>query len=321
MTVRRAYPAPVGRTAQRLEWLHLPPALRAVVEGHLGTPVVSAVSQTAGFTPGFASVLLGEDGSRHFVKAASVTAQRPFAASYREEAQRLATLPAGVPAPRLRWTHGVDEPADWVAIGIEHVAGRAVQRPWTDADLAASLTMLGTVAEQLTPPPAGAALATFADEFAAWPAHWDYARSTFVLPHGEEAAALAARLAEVTAGDTVLHTDVRDDNILVRPDGSAVLCDWNWPVVGAAWIDPLMLLVGPRGDGLDVDAVLATHPAFAGLDPEAVDVVLALVTGYFLKACDDPVPPTSPYLREHQRWQADVVWDWLCERRGWETGE
>jgi hypothetical protein len=29
------------------------------------------------------------------------------------------------------------------------------------------------------------------------------------------------------------------------------------------------------------------------------------------------VPPTSPYIRDAQRWQGDVVWDWLSERRGW----
>ncbi len=314
----RPYPAPVGRTAQRLEWPHLPPAVRAEVERRIGTTVVEAHSQTSGFTPGFASVLVGADGSRHFVKAASVRAQRMFAESYREEARKLAALPPGAPAPRLEWLHDAD---DWVVLGIEHVAGRAPHRPWTDADLAASLAMLAAVAEELTPPPAGLALDTFVEEFAGWPAYWDYARATFVLPHGDEAAALAARYAEVVVGSTVVHTDVRDDNILVRPDGSAVLCDWNWPVVGAPWLDSLLLLIGPRGDGLDVEAVLAADPAFAGVDAEEIDVVLALVVGYFLKASDDPVPPTSPHIRTHQRWQGDVLWDWLCERRGWETGE
>lgn len=316
--VRRPYPVPVGRSARRLEWQHLPPELRVEIEIRIGTPVAEAISQRSGFTPGFASVLVGTDGSRHFVKAASVRAQRAFAQSYREEARKLGSLPEGVPAPRLLWLHDTSE---WVALGIEHVDARAPRRPWTDEDLAASLAMLATTAEALTPPPADLALDSFVDEFAAWPAHWDYARSTFVLPHGDEAAALAARYAEVVGGTTLVHTDVRDDNILVRGDGSAVLCDWNWPVLGAAWLDSLLLLVGPRGDGLDVEAVLATHPTFAGLDPEAVDIVLALVIGYFLKTADDPVPSSSPYIREHQRWQGDVLWDWLCERRGWETGE
>ncbi len=100
------YPAPSGRTARRLEWPFLPPNLRAYVEHRCGSPVVDAESQGAGFTPGFASVLTCEDGSRHFVKAASMKAQRMFAVSYREEARKLAALPESVPAPGCNgcWT-------------------------------------------------------------------------------------------------------------------------------------------------------------------------------------------------------------------------
>ena len=94
---------PHGQTARRLEWPHLPPRVRAEVERRCGSEVVAAASQTSGFTPGFASVLTCADGSRHFVKAASTKAQRMFAVSYLEEARKLAALPEGVPAPRLRW--------------------------------------------------------------------------------------------------------------------------------------------------------------------------------------------------------------------------
>ena len=77
-------------------------------------------------------------------------------------------------------------------------------------------------------------------------------------------------------------------------------------------------MVGPRGDGLDVDAALAAHPLTADVPDEDVDVVIALLLGYFLKAADAPVPPSSPhFLREAQRWQAEVCWEWLGERRGW----
>ena len=48
-----------------------------------------------------------------------------------------------------------------------------------------------------------------------------------------------------------------------------------------------------------------------------MDRLLAVICGYFLRSADEPVPPTSPYVRDVQRWQGEVVWDWLCERRGW----
>lgn len=306
---------PHGRTARRLEWTFLPPHVRVLIEQQCGSPVVSAASQTSGFTPGFASVLTCEDGTRHFVKAASTKAQRVFAAAYREEARKLAMLPGQVPAPRLLWLHDAD---DWVVLGLEYVEARAPRRPWSGSDLEACTAMLDTVASTLTPPPPELGLVDFGTEFADFPGYWDHVRATRPrLPHLEEAAGLAARFGEVTHGSTLVHTDVRDDNILICTDGRTLVCDWNFPCVGAAWLDTLFLMIGPRGDGLDVDAVLAAQPLTRDLPAEHVDIVLALLTGYFYRQSDEPVPPTSPHLRAHQRWQGEVLWDWLCERRHW----
>jgi hypothetical protein len=289
--------------------------VRAAIAERCGSPVTSATSQTSGFTPGFASVLDCEDGSHHFVKAASLKAQRPFAEAYREEARKLAALPPSAPAPRLLWTLEVD---DWFSLSTEYVAARAPHRPWRPAELQACVDMLVAAAPVLTPPPAGLDLPHAADEFAGWPAYWDHLRASRPgLPHLDEAAALAGTFAGVTAGSTLVHTDVRDDNLLLAADGRVLLCDWNWPMVGAAWLDSLFLLIGPRGDGLDVESVISGHALLSTVPREHVDVVLALVVGYFLKSADDPVPPTSPFLRDAQRWQGEVCWDWLGERRGW----
>lgn len=300
---------PHGRTARRLEWVHLPPHIRAVVEDRLGSPVTDAVSQTSGFTPGFASVLSCADGSRHFVKAASVKAQRMFADAYREEARKLGALPAETPAPRLLWVHDED---DWVVLGMEYVDGRAPRRPWDPHELAAASQMTLDVAELLTPAPLE--VETAAEAFADWPALWDGIDD----PHAAELGALAGRYADVVAGDTLVHCDIRDDNLLVRADGSVVVCDWNWPVVGAAWLDSLFLLIGPRGDGLDVEAHIAAHPMLSEVPPESIDVAMALLLGFLWAGSRLPVPPTSPYLRDAQAWQRDVLRDWLSERRGWQ---
>lgn len=307
-------PVPSGRTARRLEWAHLPPSLRGLIEDRCGSPVTKATSQRSGFTPGFASVLLCDDGSQHFVKAASLVAQRAFAEAYREEGRKVRALPDQAPATRLLWTHDAD---NWVVLGFEYVEARAPRRPWTEEDLEVCLDALAEVARTLTPAPAALDLDDVAVDFADWPWKWQHTLGTFAMPHGEEAAALAARFAEVVGGDTVVHGDVRDDNLLLADDGRVLLCDWNWPVRGAAWLDSLILLIGPRGDGLDVERVLATHPTFTGVDAEMIDIVLALLIGYFLTHSDDPVPSSSPYIRDHQLWQGEVLWEWLCERRGW----
>jgi hypothetical protein len=310
---------PHGATARRLDWSLLPPMLRRLIEERLGSPVVGAVSAGAGFTPGFASTLTGRDGQRMFVKAASVKAQRPFADAYREEARKLRTLGAerpGLPVPRLLWSHEDDL---WVVLGLEHVEATNPARPWVPAQLDTCLDTLEELADALDPAPASLRLRPFAarDQFGGMADSWDAVAGLEPdWPHRAEAAALARRVGELT-GTALVHTDARDDNYLLRRDGRALLCDWNWPVHGPAWLDTVLLLLGPAGDGVDVEAVLAARRLTRDVDPEHVDVLLALVCGYFLESRTHPVPNSSPFMRVHQDWYAHTSWAWLSRRRGW----
>lgn len=304
---------PFGRTALRMPWTYLPPVVRAEVSRRCGSQVVAAESRDSGFTPGVASVLVCEDGSRIFLKAASAKAQRAFAASYREEARKLRALPPGLPAPRLLWF--LDD--EWVVLGIEHDPGVLPHRPWRPDELDACLDALETVADVLTPAPPGLRLPPFLDEFDEMLTAWERLLAEDPpAPYAEEAAALVARLPEVVAGDSVVHTDVRGDNVLIS-DGRARFCDWNWLVRGAAWLDTVFLLVEVHGDGLDADTVLGERRLTREVPADDVDCVLAALVGYFRVAASAPVPPSSPHLRDHQQWMADVTWDWLCRRRGW----
>lgn len=305
---------PYGRTARRLEWAHLPPAVRGSIEQRLGSKVVVTESRTGGFTPGFASLVVTAAGSTHFVKAASLVAQRGIAEAYRAEGRSLRTLPPGLPVPRLQWMHDAD---DWVVLCIEAADGDQTPRPWSDADVRTASQMLVTLADALTPAP-GLAVTDFSEAYAAWPGCWEHVRS--VEPprsHLAEAAELAARFTEVTAGDTLVHGEVRDDNLIFIDDDTVVLCDWKWPSRGAAWIDSLLLLVGPRQDGFDVNLHIAGHPLLAQVPSESIDIVLALFAGYYFRAADQPAPASSKYLRAAAIEHRDALWNWLSERRGW----
>ncbi|MEP7090208.1 MAG: phosphotransferase [Nocardioidaceae bacterium] len=304
---------PHGHTASRLDWLLLPPRTRRLVEDRFGTRVVGWSSAGAGYTPGCASALTGEDGRRIFLKAASKKAQRPFADAYAEEIRHLRRLPEGLPVPRLLWTHEDDL---WVLLATEHVEGTNPVRPWDPRELGRCLDTLDALATALTPPPMP--LRTFAQDFAALVESWEHVRRTAPgWPHLDEAVDLANRFEAATAGSTLVHTDARDDNFVLATDGPAYLCDWNFPVVGAAWIDTVCVLMTAFGDGLDADALLARRPLTRDVDPDHVDSLLALLCGYFLERRDQPSPHSSPYLRRHQDWCAEVTWAWLARRRGW----
>lgn len=308
-------PVPHGQTARRLDWLLLPPVVRRLIEEKLGSAVATAESAGTGFTPGFASVLTGEDGSKMFVKAANKTAQRPFAEAYLEEIRKLTALPSGLPVPRLLWSHEDDL---WVILGFEFVAGANPTRPWKRDELDACLDMFELIADALTPAPAELRLNTFAKDFADLVPCWDHVRTVAAdWPHLEEAAALAGRFQQATAGHTLVHTDGRDDNILLPVGSTPLLCDWNFPVVGAAWIDTVLLLISAHGDGLNADALLAERRLTRDVEAERIDTLLALLCGYFLERRDLPAPNSSPYLRVHSRWYSEVTWSWLAARRGW----
>jgi aminoglycoside phosphotransferase (APT) family kinase protein len=307
-----AVPAvPHGHTALRLEWHFLPKEVRALVEDELGSPVVTAESRTSGFTPGFASVLTAESGAQVFVKAANKIAQAEIAKSYDEEIRKVVALADAVPAPRLEW---FSREESWVLLGYEAVESRQPQRPWTPTDLTRALDL----ADEITIPadrlPTGLVVAPLVEDLPQLVTGWDAVDPGW--PHREEAAALAASLVSLPAGHLV-HADLRDDNILLAADGRTLACDWNWPALGSPWQDSLDLLISAHGDGVDTEAVLRSRERLATVDPDHVDAWLAGVTGFMLAASRRPVPPTSPYLRVHNRWTAEAAWAWLAQRRGW----
>jgi hypothetical protein len=307
---------PHGRTARRLEWQHLHPDVRAVVESRLGSRVRDARSMGAGFTPGFASALEGEDGSRIFVKAASKQAQRQIAASYAEEARKLPLLPSALPAPKLLW---VEEDDRWMVLATEYVEGSNPARPWLPGELDRCLAALAAVADATGEHPDGLDLAPLHEDLPTLVTGWDdVAEVAPDWPHLDEVRELARSYAELPDAEHLVHADARDDNFILAADGRTLLCDWNWPALGPAWGDIVDLLVTAHGDGLDADALLAAHPLSAGGVPaDHVDAWLAALCGYMVESDLRPVPPSSPFLGLHRRWRAAATWSWLAQRRDW----
>lgn len=307
-----AVPAvPHGQTAMRLEWQFLPKEVRALVEDELGSPVVSAVSRCSGFTPGFASVLTGENGSQVFLKAANKVAQAQIARAYDEEIRKVVALDDAVPAPRLEW---FSREESWVLLGYEAVPSRQPRRPWEQADVIRALDLAEEIAVPADRLPDQLAVTPLVEDLPQLVTGWEAVDAGW--PHRDEAAELATVLATLPT-DHLVHADLRDDNILLADDGRTLACDWNWPALGSAWQDTLDLLISAHGDGVDTEAVLRSRERLATVDPEHVDAWLAGVTGFMLAASQRPVPATSPYLRIHNRWTAEAAWSWLAERRGW----
>lgn len=310
--------APPGATALRPLWADLPQDVRGLVEDRLGVRVVEAVSQGSGFTHGLASRLLLSDGRRVFVKAAQES-EEPFsgfaASAYREEARKLPLLPPGVPAPRLQW---VIDGNGWVVLALDDVHGRPPRRPWHPEELDPVLAELDRTARLLTPTPTGLAGERLVDALADEASYWkELHADPLAGAHAQEAGELALAGLSWCDGEGTTHGDLRDDNVLLDRDGQVWFCDWNWPMAGPPWFDTITLLLSARGDDIDTDGLLRRLPLTCDLSADAVDGVLALLAGFWLRVQHDPVPPTSPWIRVHQAWYAHVAYGWLAQRRGW----
>lgn len=109
---------------------------------------------------------------------------------------------------------------------------------------------------------------------------------------------VAAADAAPVHGDSLLHADVRSDNLCVK-DGRCVLVDWNHACLGnpaldvAAWLPSLALEHGPRPDRFGVDEMAP------------------LIAGFFAAHAGLPKPAGAPRVREFQRAQAEVALDWV----------
>ncbi|MHC3424389.1 phosphotransferase family protein [Streptomyces sp. DT18] len=320
-------PAPAA-TGVRLPWGEVPAGVRACAEERWGGAVVAAVSQAGGFSPGVAARVRLAGGRRLFVKAVGPEPNPRSPAFHRREAAIAAVLPASVPVPRL-----LDrvETEGWVVLAYEEIAGRQPREPWAARDLARVLDATEALAARLTPaPPIGAPSLAEDDSFRHWrlllegyeAGEAEAADTVAGLPAGagERLADLAEREAgwpEAVAGTTLLHCDLRADNLLLTPDPErpVVFVDWPHAATGAAWVDVVgmgpSVLMGAPG----LRPLLDAHLTARGADPAAVATALVGLAGLFLTSAARPAPPGLPTLRPFQRAQGEAALAWL--RASW----
>lgn len=305
-------------TGVRIGWDDLPDHVRTHVEDILGSVVVEARSQRGGFSPGTADRVRTANGQRAFIKAVSSAQNERSPEMHRQEARATAALPGDAPAPNLLGCH---DDGEWVALALEDVEGRQPVTPWQRAELDSVLATLRDLARRLTPTPVPelpAAAETLAHDFASWqrivadpPAGLD----PWAAAHLDELCAAADRGLAALAGDTLVHLDVRADNLLLGADGAVTVVDWPWACRGPAWLDTLLLTVNVRlYGGHDTDALLTANPVTAGADPHDLTAVLAGLAGFFVDAARQPAPAGLPTVRAFQRAQADAVVPWVRER-------
>ena len=301
----------------RLQWPELPEALRAEIEGELGSPVVEAVGQRGGYGPSLAARCGLADGRRVFIKAVSPAQNPDTPAMMRREARIAERLPADAPAPAL--LHMIDD-GEWIALVFEEIPGRLPATPWQADELDCVLAAIRALGELAPRAPLRTVAQQYGAMFTGWRTLAAGARDTpmdeWCAQRLDDLAAFEARWEDVTRGDGLIHGDVRSDNVLLTEDGRVTFVDWTSTCTGAPWFELLVMLpsIELEGGGAP-EAVLRR----AGLDHLPVRDVVPLVAataGYFVERGRLPDPPGLPTLRPFQRAQGEVTVAWL--RRLWE---
>ena len=207
-----------------------------------------------------------------------------------------------------------------MALVLADVAGEHPALPWQPAELAAVLTALDRLAENLTPAPI--AITSLAEQFGAAFTGWQTLASgpgssldrldRWSLDHLDSLVDLERGWPAQAGGRTLVHADIRADNVLLTGDGPVIL-DWPHACIGAAFTDLVFLAPSVAMQGGPEPAELLTMTAAgraAGRD--AVAATACAVAGFFTEYSLRPPPPGIPTVREFQAAQGVVARRWLA---------
>ena len=307
----------------RLHWEEVPGRVRAEIERWLGSSVVKVESQPTGFSPGMAAGVRTASGRRVFVKTIGPEPNPAGPSIHRREATKVAALRAVPSVPELLWSHDEGDQG-WVTLVFQEIEGRNPAQPWRTDEYERVVEALAELSVDLTPSPlspesAGTAAENFEIRFHGWQDFRDQqdghtkGLDSWSARNLRELAHLEAAVVDAVDGDTLLHFDIRADNILLSPD-RVWFVDWPHACVGAPWIDIVAFApsVAMQG-GPPPQDVIARHPACRTADPDAITAVVVAMAGYFTHGS----LPGLPTLRAFQAAQGLVARKWAARRTGW----
>lgn len=307
---------------ERRNWSDLPVPLRQSLERNLGARVLRATTEAGGFSPGVAARLELSDGRRVFAKVVGRAANPDSPDVHRAEARILAQMPSNAPVPRLLSTY---DDGDWVALFLDEVKGHTPRLPWNSRQLNRVVRAIESLAELLTPAPFSAP--TIRQRYRAAFRRWHELAEAhrrgidsladldpWARSHLQELVQLEERFPLAAEGTTLLHFDLRADNILVTQN-RIFFVDWPWACIGAEWVDLVGFLPSVAMQrGPPPWTIFDRSPLARDAKADDVNSVLAAVTGLLLGNARKPPPPGLSTLRPFQRAQGVESLAWLRHR-------
>ena len=204
---------------------------------------------------------------------------------------------------------GFDDDGDRPTLALEDLSAADWPPPWSDRRVAGVLDALAAI--HATPPPAHLAPLDL-DGGANWQAVAADPGPFLALglcPEAWLTAALPALLAAAAAaplsGGSLIHLDIRSDNLCYR-DGRAVVLDWNHATIANAALDVAFWLPSLESEG---------GPPPESILPNAAGLA-AWVAGFFCAHAGLPFLRDAPHVRSLQLAQARTALPWAARAIG-----
>lgn len=218
------------------DWGQLPPSVRRAVQRQCGA-VIAVEPSTVGINSHFSATLRTCD-QKFFCKG--IPADHANARMHHSESQVNRYLPDSI-APPLVST--IDEDG-WLMLVFQHVDGRHADFSPHSPDLARIAEKICTMGNELKGAPCAAAgpLGPKMERFHIWRRFSEGSISrvgldAWTLENLEQLAEWESRASYVVSGNTLLHSDLNQGNILVHGNGNVYFIDWACASRGAAWVD------------------------------------------------------------------------------------
>jgi aminoglycoside phosphotransferase (APT) family kinase protein len=207
----------------------------------------------------------------------------------------------------------------WIALVLEDVAGRQPTLPWQAGELQQVVAVLDQLADALTPAPLEVPTVgeRLGREFTGWQTPATTAGRDRLDPwsrrHLDQLAEVETHWAQHAAGDTLLHADIRADNLLIASQGPVVV-DWPWACRGAAFVDLVLFAPSVTMQGGPPPAgLIASSRSCRAMGREALTALVCAAAGYVTEHSLQPPPPGLPTVRAFQAAQATIARRWLAE--------
>lgn len=286
-----------------LTWADLPKVLRRELIEALGLEVVGTGSVQGGFSPGYKGVLHASGGGGVFVKAIHGSHPESAVELVHDERTVLAHVgDMGYPVPRCRL---MLERAGWTVLVSDAVPG---QSPGGSIDEAEILATFDAISEL-----AGRAEPQLPDIATRYDGLLDYGPALLAArpelrgarPLDVANGLVAEAVAHASSGADLVHGDLRGDNVVVDPRGSAWLVDWAWGCRGHGWADAVTLVCAAG----EVPAarrwqLLREHPVARCATHDQLWGFAVAIAGLYARSAALPPPPDLVGLRDWQHGQA-----------------